>query len=193
MERTAKIARKTLETEIFLEIDLDGTGEYKIDSGVPFLDHMLTLFAVHSGFDLTVNAKGDIEVDYHHSVEDIGICLGKALFKALGDKKGIERYGYVVLPMEESLVEVCLDICNRPYLVFNAEFLRDKIGSFDTELIEEFMRAFCVNAGITLHINMRYGKNSHHIAEAIFKALARALKIAVKITNTKIPSSKGSL
>lgn len=192
MNRQAQIKRTTKETDISLSINLDGSGEYDVDSGIGFFDHMLQLFACHSGFDFSVKCNGDIKVDGHHSIEDIGIVLGKAIAKALGDKVGIKRYAGVTIPMDESLATVNLDISGRPYLVFNAD-LQGKVGDFDLELVEEFFRAVATYGGITLHINLHYGSNSHHKAECIFKAFARALKEAVTIVSDKLPSSKGML
>lgn len=188
------MTRKTLETEIELQLELNGSGTYTIDSGVPFLDHMLVLFTVHGGFDLRLAAKGDVEVDDHHSVEDIGICLGKAISDALGDKAGICRYGYTYLPMDEALVRVVLDLSNRPFLHYNVQLLEQKVGSFDTCLAKEFFRAIVQHAGITMHIDLLHGENGHHIIEAIFKGFARALREAVAIRDSKtVLSSKGSL
>ncbi len=168
---------------------------YKIDTGVPFLDHMLTLFAVHGGFDLQLQANGDTHVDDHHSVEDIGICLGQAISKALSDKKGIARYGCCFLPMDETLVRVVLDLSNRPYLHYQADIRDQKVGTFDTQLAKEFMRAFSQHGGITLHIDLLHGENTHHIIEAIFKGLARSLAEAARrlADSDVIPSSKGVL
>lgn len=177
--RKAEIQRKTEETEVLVQLALDGTGQYQIDTEVPFLSHMLTLFAVHSLCDVKVTARGDIEVDDHHTVEDIGICLGQALKAALGEKRGISRYGDAIIPMDEALVRVVVDLSGRPYLVFDAEFTQEKIGNFSTENVREFYQAIVNSAGINLHIDMIRGDNSHHVAEAIFKAFARALKKAV--------------
>lgn len=189
--REAKLERNTNETQISLEINLDGTGKAEIQTGIGFFDHMLTLFAFHSNFDLVVKADGDLEVCDHHTIEDCGILLGKLFLEALEDKKGIARYGSVNLPMDEVLCNVTLDISGRPYLVFNCELIRENIGTMSCEMVEEFFRAFCVAAGVTLHINVYYGKNDHHKVEAIFKAFGRALKQAVKIESDRIPSSKG--
>ena len=191
--RTAKIERKTKETDITLTVDLDGKGQVSIDTGIGFFDHMLTALAVHSGVDMTVKCKGDLNVDGHHSVEDIGICLGKAFAEALGDKSGIARYGSAYVPMDESLAFCSLDISGRAFLVFNAIFSDDRIGEFDTCLAEEFFRAFAFNAGITLHIRQEYGKNDHHICEAIFKAVAHALKQALASNGGGVLSTKGVL
>lgn len=189
--RTGKIERKTKETDIALSLNLDGTGRSKIDTGIGFFDHMLTLFSFHSGFDLDLHVKGDLEVCDHHTIEDCGIALGNALKEALGDKKGIQRYGSFYLPMDETLCHISLDISGRPYLVFHADFQREQVGTMSTEMVEEFMRALAVQAGLTLHINILYGANDHHKIEAIFKALGRALRQAVQITGDAIPSSKG--
>ena len=191
--RTAKIERKTKETDITLTVDLDGKGQVCIDTGIGFFDHMLTALAVHSGVDMNVRCKGDLNVDGHHSVEDIGICLGKAFAEALGDKSGIARYGSAYVPMDESLAFCSLDISGRAFLVFNATFSDDRIGEFDTCLAEEFFRAFAFNAGITLHIRQEYGKNDHHICEAIFKAVAHALKQALASNGGGVLSTKGVL
>ena len=192
MKREAKISRKTKETDISASLKLDG-GEVKINTGIGFLDHMLTALGVHGGFGLTLEAKGDLYVDGHHTAEDVGIVLGKAFCEALGDKGGIVRYGSAFIPMDEALGFCAVDISGRPFLVFNAEFVNEKIGELDTCLIEEFMRAFAFNAGITLHLRCEYGKNDHHKAEALFKALAYALKTAVKTNSGEIVSTKGVL
>ncbi len=191
--RTAQISRKTKETEIEIFVRLDGEGRVNIDTGIGFFDHMLTAFGVHSGIDLDVRCKGDLYVDAHHSVEDTGICLGKAFAEALGDKAGISRYGTAFVPMDESLCFCSLDISGRPFLVFSGDFSDDRVGEFDTCLTEEFFRAFAFNAGITLHINELYGKNDHHIIEAMFKACAHALKDAVKLSGGAVLSTKGVL
>jgi imidazoleglycerol-phosphate dehydratase len=193
--RVGEIVRRTEETNVSLALDLDGTGIAKIDSNVPFLDHMLTLFANHGLFDLTINAKGDIQVDDHHTVEDIGICLGKAFRQALGDKQGIKRYGVAHIPMDEALVFVAVDISGRGYLSFELELPTEKVGAFDTELVEEFFRAFSNNAGMTLHIRKLSGTNTHHIIEAAFKAFAHALRGAVSFDPriSGVLSSKGTL
>ena len=195
--RSGNVMRETKETKIDLTIDLDGSGRADVESGIGFFNHMLTLLAAHGRFDLVLNCDGDIEVDGHHSVEDIGIALGQAVHKALGDKKGITRYGTFFLPMDETLVMVSLDISGRPFLVYDAGgAMAPMIGKYDTELTEEFLRAFAFNAGITLHVKVMYGTNSHHKVEAIFKALGRALHAAVKInpeTAGEIPSTKGML
>lgn len=191
--QVSKIKRKTAETDIALEFKVNGSGKCKINSGIGFMDHMLTLFAHHGSFDLTLNCKGDIQVDDHHSAEDIGICLGKAFKEALGDKKGIARYGDIILPMDEALILAAVDISGRATLNYDVNIKAKKIGTFDTELIEEFLIAFVNNAGITLHLKQLAGRNSHHIAEAVFKAMARALRKAVKVEGDAIPSSKGVL
>lgn len=190
--RKADITRKTKETDISASLNLDG-GEVKINTGIGFLDHMLTALGVHGGFGLTLAAKGDLEVDGHHTAEDVGIVLGKAFCEALGDKGGIVRYGSAYIPMDESLGFCAVDISGRPFLVFNAEFVNEKIGELDTCLIEEFMRAFAFNAGITLHLRCEYGKNDHHKAEALFKALAYALKTATSPNSGGVVSTKGVL
>lgn len=190
--RKAEITRKTKETVISASLNLDG-GEVKIKTGIGFLDHMLTALGVHGGFGLTLAAKGDLEVDGHHTAEDVGIVLGKAFCEALGDKGGIVRYGSAYIPMDEALGFCAVDISGRPFLVFNAEFTNEKIGELDTCLIEEFMRAFAFNAGITLHLRCEYGKNDHHKAEALFKALAYALKTATRQNSGEIVSTKGVL
>jgi imidazoleglycerol-phosphate dehydratase len=195
MARKAKIDRKTSETDIRILLDLDGTGKGKIATTIPFLDHMLTLMARHGLFDLTVKGSGDTDVDDHHLVEDIGICLGKAFREALKAKEGINRYGSAAVPMDESLAAVQLDLSGRSYLVYNVNFGARKIKTFDLALIREFFKAFTDNSGMTLHVNVMYGKNNHHIAEAIFKAFARALREAVTL-NTRISgvlSTKGTL
>lgn len=191
--RTAEINRKTKETDISVKLNLDG-GEVNIDTGIGFFDHMLTALAVHGGFGLTVKAVGDLNVDGHHTVEDVGITLGAAFAQALGDKSGIMRYGSCYIPMDEALGFCALDISARPYLVFMASFTNERVGEFDTCLTEEFMRAFAFNAGITLHLCCEYGSNDHHIIEALFKALAHALKQAVKPnTDGGALSTKGTL
>ena len=194
--RRAKVSRSTSETSIEVEIGLDGSGRADIATGVGFFDHMLELFARHALFDLTVKAKGDTHIDDHHTVEDVGIAMGEAFLKALGDKKDLNRYGDIRLPMDEALAEVAVDVSGRPFLVFEAGFTAPKIGSFDSELVREWFQAFAVNARITLHAEARRGANSHHIAEALFKGLARALRHAVAIDPReagRVPSTKGSL
>lgn len=194
--RKADIARKTAETDIALALCLDGTGAGKIETGVGFLDHMLTLFARHARMDLTVSCKGDTGVDDHHSVEDIGICLGLALKEALGEKRGIVRYGDIALPMDEALILCALDVSGRGGLFMDVQYPTEKIGAFDTQLVKEFMDALAKNAGLTLHFKLLAGENSHHIAEAQFKSLARALKQAVSLDPAlggEVPSTKGVL
>lgn len=190
--RTAEIARETRETKIKLSLNLDGNGTNSVHTGVGFFDHMLELLSVHSGMDLSVECRGDTQVDFHHSVEDVGICLGQAFRQALGDKKGIARFADRVVPMDECAALVALDISGRPYLNFEDK-LAGKIGEFDAELVEEFMRAFAFNAGVNLYIKLLKGGNMHHEAEAVFKALAKCLQDAVKIVSDKVPSSKGVL
>jgi imidazoleglycerol-phosphate dehydratase len=188
----AVITRKTKETDITVRLNADGSGVSEIDTGIGFFDHMLTALSRHSGIDLNVSAKGDLMVDAHHTVEDVGIVIGSALAEVFGDYSGLTRYGEALIPMDEALALCVLDISNRPFLVFDAEFNNDKIGDFDTALTEEFFRAIAVNAGITLHLKKLYGKNDHHSAEALFKAFAHALKKAIKpLTGTL--STKGSL
>lgn len=194
--RQASISRTTSETSISVTVNLDGTGIGDISTGVGFFDHMLMQLSRHGLFDLNIKAEGDLHIDDHHTVEDVGIALGQAFTKALGDKKGITRYADCHLPMDETLTRCAVDISARPYLVFEAPFLTPKIGSFDTQLVEEWFRAFAFNAGLTLHVTTLYGKNDHHIAESCFKALARALRKATEIDPRqvgRIPSTKGSL
>ncbi|WP_217907604.1 MULTISPECIES: imidazoleglycerol-phosphate dehydratase HisB [Desulfosediminicola] len=192
--RQASIARKTAETDIQLDLELDGKGECTIDSGVPFLDHMLTLFTVHGFFNMRLDADGDTEVDDHHTVEDIGICLGQVFAKALGNKSGIQRYGSCYLPMDETLVRVVVDLSNRPFLHYNAPVSDPKVGTFDTCLAKEFARAFSLHAGITLHVDLLHGENAHHIIEAVFKALGRAMNDATRpLASGIVMSSKGCL
>ena len=194
--RSAEIIRKTAETDIRLSLQLDGNGKSEIASGAGFLDHMLTLFAKHAGYDLQVSCKGDTEVDYHHTAEDIGIALGAAFYKALGDKRGIVRYGDIVLPMDETLIMAAVDISGRDYVAIDLQIPAEKVGDFDTELCEEFWLAFVREAKITLHVKQLAGKNAHHIIEGTFKAVARALGVATSIDEKKkdeIPSTKGVL
>ena len=191
--RTEKVTRKTKETDITAEINLDGRGSAEIDTGIGFFDHMLTAFAVHGGFDLKLRCRGDLEVDGHPSVEDIGIVLGKLLAGALGDKKGIARFACEYVPMDDALARSVLDISGRPYLVYNAGHLTGYIGTYDADLTEEFFRAVCSNAMITLHIDLLRGANTHHMCEAIFKSFGRALGAASRIVSDKVLSSKGSL
>jgi imidazoleglycerol-phosphate dehydratase len=194
--RKASIERKTTETEVSCTVNLDGTGAYDVKTGVGFFDHMMEQLARHSLIDITLLAKGDTRIDDHHTVEDCGIALGQAVAKALADRKGIARYGSCDLPMDETLSRCAIDVSGRPFLVFKVAFTAEKIGSFDTELVREWFQAFAMNAGITLHIENSYGANAHHIAEASFKALARALRQAIEIDprqKDRIPSTKGSL
>jgi imidazoleglycerol-phosphate dehydratase len=193
--RKAEVKRKTKETEVMLKLDLDGSGKTSILTGIPFFDHMLSLLAYHSSIDLTLKAKGDMDVDAHHTAEDVGICLGDAIRKALGEAKGIQRYGIAVIPMDETLACVALDFSMRPCLVYHMKLKRSKIGSFDLELVEEFFKALTNHGGISLHINLLYGKNSHHMVEAVFKAFGRALRGAVSPDprTSEVPSSKGIL
>ena len=195
MGRKGEINRKTKETRIALRLDLDGSGEYSISTGIPFFDHMLSLFAMHGFFDLHIEAQGDIGVDYHHTVEDVGICLGDGFKEAIGDGKGLRRYGMAIIPMDETLVSVALDLSMRPHLVYNPGLKRRRVGLFDLDLIEEFYRAFINHGGVTLHINTMYGKNSHHIIEAIFKGVGRALDMASSLDRrvTGVMSTKGRL
>jgi len=194
-QRKAVIERKTGETEIRLALDLDGSGQYQVDTGIAFFDHMLESFAKHGLFDLDLRAKGDLEVDLHHTVEDVGIVLGQALREALGSAAGIRRYGSFVLPMAEAKVEVALDLSNRAYLVYRVELTNDRVGDFDASLVEDFLFAFAQNGGIDLHVEKRYGRSPHHVVEAIFKGLARALRGAVEIDSRVegVPSVKGTL
>ncbi|MBD5144957.1 MAG: imidazoleglycerol-phosphate dehydratase HisB [Ruminococcus sp.] len=189
---TAEINKKTKETDITIKLDLDG-GNADISTGIGFFDHMLTAFSVHGGMGLTVKAVGDLQVDGHHTVEDVGIVLGKAFKEAIGDMKGIARYGTAFIPMDEALGFASIDISGRPFLVFDAKFSDDRVGEFDTCLTEEFFRAFAFNAGVTLHLKCEYGKNDHHIAEALFKAAAHALKAAKAVSGSEILSTKGVL
>jgi imidazoleglycerol-phosphate dehydratase len=194
--RKGTVTRKTKETDVEVAVDLDGSGRAQIATGIGFLDHMLDLLARHSRIDITVKAKGDLHIDHHHTTEDVGIALGQAVKQALGDMKGITRYADVHVPMDEALTRVALDISGRPFLVFKVEFVRAKIGEFDTALVQEWFQAFAVNAGITLHVETLYGTNDHHISESCYKALARALKGAVAIdprAKDEVPSTKGSL
>jgi imidazoleglycerol-phosphate dehydratase len=193
--RRGSVHRGTNETRIDLDFVLDGSGSADLKTGVPFLEHMLTLFSVHGLFDLKVEAVGDLEVDAHHTVEDLGICLGQALSLALGDRKGIRRYGQSSIPMDETCASVVLDLSNRPFLVYRVPPLSERVGRFETELVPEFLRAFCLHGGITLHVQVAYGSNTHHVIEAVFKALGRALDQATQWDErrTGIPSSKGAL
>jgi imidazoleglycerol-phosphate dehydratase len=194
--RKADIRRTTKETDVEVAIDLDGTGAADIATGIGFFDHMLDLLARHSRIDMKVKAKGDLHIDQHHTTEDVGIALGQAVRRALGDMKGVTRYADVHLPMDEALTRVALDISGRPFLVFKVDFARDKVGEFDTELVREWFQAFAMNAGVTLHVATLYGSNDHHIAESCFKGLARALRLAVAIdprARDEVPSTKGRL
>ena len=194
--RNASLSRKTRETDIEVEVTLDGSGKSEISTGVGFFDHMLDQIARHSLIDLKIQAKGDLHIDFHHTVEDVGIALGQAIRQALGDLKGVTRYADVHLPMDETLTRVAIDISGRPFLVFQTEFHTPKIGEFDTQLVREFFQAFAMNAGLTLHVETLYGVNDHHISESCFKGLARALRIAVSIDERqsgRVPSTKGTL
>lgn len=192
-DRQAKIERETKETDIVVEMNLDGVGSYDIDTGVGFLDHMLSHLGKHGRIDLSVKAKGDLEVDAHHTVEDAGICLGNCLAEALGDKRGIARYGNSSLPMEDALANVAVDLSGRSFCAYNVEYGTEKIGDFDVECIEEFLRSFSQAGKFNLHVNVPYGTNSHHIAEAVFKALGQVLCQAVRIVSSDLPSTKGVL
>jgi imidazoleglycerol-phosphate dehydratase len=194
--RTATVRRTTKETDIEVSVNLDGRGRSSIATGIGFLDHMLDLLARHSRIDITVSAKGDLHIDHHHTTEDVGIALGQAVKQALGEMRGITRYADVHVPMDEALTRAAVDISGRPYLAFKADFVRDKVGTFDTELVQEWFQAFAMNAGITLHVETLYGTNDHHIAESCFKALARALRVAVAVDPRaagEVPSTKGML
>ena len=193
--RKAEVKRKTKETEVAIKLDLDGSGRHSISTGVPFFDHMLSLLAYHGSLDLSLKAEGDIGVDAHHTVEDVGICLGDGIKKALGEAKGIRRYGMAMIPMDETLGSVVLDLSMRPCLVFHMKLRKLKIGNFDLELVEEFFRALCNHSRSTLHINLLYGKNSHHMVEAVFKGFGRALREAVSLDErtSQVPSTKGIL
>ena len=193
--RKAEVTRKTKETEIVLKLNLDGSGKHSVRTGIPFFDHMLSLLTYHGGIDLSLKAKGDLGVDSHHTVEDVGICLGDGIRKALGDAKGIQRYGAASVPMDETLASVTVDYSMRPYLVFHMKLRRSRIGSFELELVEEFFKALTTHARMTLHINLLYGKNSHHMVEAVFKGFGRALRGAVALDprTGKVPSTKGIL
>ena len=190
--RRAEVKRKTKETAIVLRLDLDGSGKHSIKTGIPFFDHMLSLLAYHSRMDLSLKAKGDIGVDGHHTVEDVGICLGDCIRMALGEAKGIQRYGMAMIPMDETLVSIALDFSMRPCLVFQMKLRRSKIGTFDPELVEEFFKALCNHSRITLHINLLYGRNSHHMVEAVFKGVGRPRREAVSLEkrSSEIPSTK---
>lgn len=194
--RSARLARRTAETDISLSLDLDGSGTAEIATGIGFLDHMLTALARHALIDLVIKAKGDLHIDFHHTTEDVGIMLGRALAEALGDKRGIRRFGHALVPMDEALAEAAIDLSGRGFLAWDVAFERQKIGEMDTELFEEFFRAFATNALLTLHLSRRAGRNAHHVAESCFKAAARALRMAVEIdprAAAAIPSTKGVL
>lgn len=193
--RKAEFSRKTHETEVYVNLNIDGSGRYDVNTGIGFFDHMLSLFSKHGLFDLEIKAKGDLEVDTHHTVEDVGITLGLAFSKAVGDKRSIKRYGVSYVPMDEALVRVSMDISGRPYLYYDMALNAESLGSFETETVEDFMRAFAFNSGITLHVELLHGKNTHHVIEAAFKALGRALDEALKIDKRTdgIPSTKGVL
>ena len=196
MTRIAKISRKTNETNISVEINLDGTGKFDVNTGIGFFDHMLEQLSRHSLIDMKVSAKGDLHIDAHHTSEDVGIAIGQAMNKALGDRKGIRRYASIDLAMDETLTKAALDVSGRPYLVWDVDFPRDKVGDYDTELFREFFHAFAHNSGITLHVINQYGENNHHIAETCFKAVARALRMAIEIDPRQkgvVPSTKGTL
>ncbi len=192
--RMAQLSRKTNETDVYVSLNLDGSGTYEIDTGIPFFDHMLEQLSRHSGFDLIVKARGDIQVDLHHTLEDVGIVLGKVLYECTRDKTGIARYGSTMLPMDDSLCIAAVDFCGRANLVYNCGPLQGNVGDFDTENIKEFFKAFVSNSAITLHINLMYGENAHHNAECIFKAVARTLKEALRLDGSQgMPSTKGCL
>lgn len=194
--RKAKVARKTKETEIAVSLDLDGSGAYKVSTGVGFLDHMLEQLSRHSLIDLEVQARGDIHIDYHHLTEDTGIAIGQAVGQALGDRAGITRYGDALIPMDETLTRVAMDVSNRPYLIWKVNFTKPKLGEMDTELFKEWFQAFAQNAGITLHVENLYGENNHHIVESCYKGLARALRNAITVDPRSphaVPSTKGTL
>ena len=194
-ERTATLVRKTKETDIHVELALDGTGQYEVSTGIPFFDHMLESFAKHALFDMRLRCEGDVHVDYHHTVEDCGIAIGQAIREALGEPLGIRRFGQCSLPMAEALVDVAVDVSNRPYLVYRVDLVNDRIRDFDPSLSEDFLQALSQNAGLDLHVDMRYGRSPHHVVEAVFKGTARALRTAVEIDprQTGLPSVKGAL
>jgi imidazoleglycerol-phosphate dehydratase len=193
--RKAGVNRKTKETDISLRLDLEGSGKHSIHTGIPFFDHMLSLLTYHSSMDLSLKARGDLGVDAHHTVEDVGICLGDGIRKALGEAKGIQRYGMALIPMDEALASVALDLSMRPWLVFHMKLKRSRIGSFDLELVEEFFKTLCNHGRLTLHVNLLYGRNSHHMVEAVFKGFGRALSQAISLDerSTRVPSTKGIL
>ena len=194
-KRVATVTRKTRETNIRVELDIDGSGQYQVSTGIPFFDHMLESFAKHGLFDLRLEAQGDLEVDLHHTIEDVGIALGQAFREAVGSAEGIRRYGFFLLPMAEAKVEVALDLSNRPYLVYRVELANDRIGDFDATLTQDFVYAFSQNVGLDLHVEQRYGKSPHHVVEAVFKGIARALRVALEIDPRQegVPSVKGAL
>ncbi|MFP6605115.1 MAG: imidazoleglycerol-phosphate dehydratase HisB [Myxococcota bacterium] len=194
-ERTASVVRKTKETDIRIELALDGSGQYDVSTGIPFFDHMLESFAKHGLFDLEIAAKGDVDVDLHHTIEDVGIALGDAFRQALGSAEGIRRFGSALLPMAEAKVEVAVDVSNRPYLVYRVELTSDRIGDFDPSLTEDFLRALSQNAGLDLHVDMQYGRSAHHVIEAVFKGTARALRVALELDprQSGLPTVKGAL
>ena len=194
--RTATVERKTRETEIFVSMDLDGAGEYDVDTGIGFLDHMLESFSKHSLIDLKVRAQGDLHIDFHHTTEDTGIVMGQALSQALGDRKGITRFGSALIPMDETCTQVAIDVSNRPYLIWRVDFSRPKLGEMDTELFKEWFQAFAQAAGVTLHVDNLFGENNHHIVESCYKGLARALRQAIELDPRQagvVPSTKGTL
>jgi imidazoleglycerol-phosphate dehydratase len=193
MSRTARVDRSTKESQIEVTLDLDGTGTTDVSTGVPFFDHMLAQLGTHAGFDLTVTATGDLEVDGHHTVEDVGLALGQALREALGDKRGIRRFASITVPLDEAAVEVALDLSGRPFVVHEVDVPAETIGSYDTGLTEDFMRAFATAAEMTLHVRLKAGRSAHHIVEAEFKALAKCLQDAVRVVGTDVPSTKGAL
>jgi imidazoleglycerol-phosphate dehydratase len=193
--RKAEVNRRTKETDISLRLDLEGSGKHSIHTGIPFFDHMLSLLAYHSSMDLSLKARGDLGVDAHHTVEDVGICLGDGIRMALGEAKGIQRYGMALIPMDEALASVALDLSMRPWLVFHMKLKRSRIGTFDLELVEEFFKALCDHGRLTLHVNLLYGRNSHHMVEAVFKGFGRALRQAISLDSrsASVPSTKGIL
>lgn len=193
MKRYSEVKRKTAETSISLSLNIDGSGDFTGSSCIPFFDHMLNLWSHHGKVSLGLSCEGDLEVDGHHTIEDIGICLGQCIQEALGEKRGINRYGWAVVPMDEALAMVALDISGRPFLEYDVHFTSQRTGSFDAELVEEFFRALCIRAGITMHIRLISGRNTHHIIEAVFKAFARAFKEAVQISGDSVPSTKGMI
>ncbi|MFC1839013.1 imidazoleglycerol-phosphate dehydratase HisB [Thermodesulfobacteriota bacterium] len=196
MKRSSSIVRKTNETDISIELNLDGSGKASVDTGIPFLDHMIKLMAAHGFMDIQIKANGDTDIDYHHTIEDLGICLGTAVSEALEDKKGIRRYGQASIPMDEAMSSVVIDISNRPYLAYRVSTINSKTGNFDIQLLEEFFRAFVNYSGITMHVDLLSGKDAHHVAESVFKAFGRALDIATSVEkrlNGTIPSTKGML